>query len=685
MKDVRRDLLELTPEALTALANPGFVKRAFKDMAEGRGPVVAVKDDGTIEAVYADGHTAALAAGRSLRDAVCTCPAGGLCRHRVTLIPAYQSWAADRDQTSPEAREVGDAEAEDLRSPAAFTDEQLEQSFKKTVLTQAAALAKTRPAVRLVSGSAEAAVPTAYLPMSTVRFFSARNLAHARCDCLEGGSCAHVVLAIWAFRQARQSGPDFTELTVVLGRDDRASDGKIFEARAERCAAAVYDLLGQIWADGLSQISPALEGKAAEAEILADGLKWRWISEAVSDLRRMLEAYQARSSRFSAAEFINQAAFLQARLEGARYADEFAQSPIPAPQILGVGVAGETALEHLTLIGLGAELWEDAGQQGASCYFVDPDTMTLMVLERGFARDAVTETGGHILSRRVAGLSLKKIAQSQIVTRGAKRKANGLVTIAPEARLTNALPLSGQSWRNLGRPLKYAEAADLLEDMKNRAPEFVLPRQALGRLAILPVGEILEWGWDAGTQKMHALINSSLDNQDGPADQSNIFRLELPYRKMDELSANNLARHLEQRDIVDICGPVTVEAGSVTMVPLALTTAREMVVLAAHSAEERPLPPSDSAAEAGSEINTALDGLQNLLTQYLLEGIRHRSPKMQNDLADLMKTLSQLGLTVCTNGLGQLEAALNQNNRAGQTKSLGRLGLLLNELKKEFF
>ena len=64
---VRSDLLELGIDALTALSNPGFVKRAQKDIAEGRRPQIAVLDDTTVQARYDDGQLASLAPGKSLR------------------------------------------------------------------------------------------------------------------------------------------------------------------------------------------------------------------------------------------------------------------------------------------------------------------------------------------------------------------------------------------------------------------------------------------------------------------------------------------------------------------------------------------------------------------------------------------------------------------------------------------
>ena len=77
MTAVRGDLLELTPEALTALANAGFVKRAQKDVAAGLLPLLETADDGTVSARFDDGVRTSLPPGRTLRDAQCSCPAGG--------------------------------------------------------------------------------------------------------------------------------------------------------------------------------------------------------------------------------------------------------------------------------------------------------------------------------------------------------------------------------------------------------------------------------------------------------------------------------------------------------------------------------------------------------------------------------------------------------------------------------
>ena len=123
---LRLDLLELTPEALMALANPGFVKRALKDIAAGELPKIEEEADGTVRAHYSDGQCTSMPLGRPLRDAACSCPASGLCRHRVMLVLAYQRWAADAAlghaiDTQLDASAVDPTEW----SPAGFDDAEL--------------------------------------------------------------------------------------------------------------------------------------------------------------------------------------------------------------------------------------------------------------------------------------------------------------------------------------------------------------------------------------------------------------------------------------------------------------------------------------------------------------------------------------------------------------------------------
>lgn len=53
-------------------------------------------------------------------------------------------------------------------------------------------------------------IPSARLPMSDVRFYSRSSIRFARCDCIEGTLCEHVVLAVQAFVQAKALQAELT-------------------------------------------------------------------------------------------------------------------------------------------------------------------------------------------------------------------------------------------------------------------------------------------------------------------------------------------------------------------------------------------------------------------------------------------------------------------------------------------
>ncbi|MEI5049736.1 hypothetical protein, partial [Pseudomonas aeruginosa] len=55
-------------------------------------------------------------------------------------------------------------------------------------------------------------IPSARLPMSDVRFYSRSSIRFARCDCIEGTLCEHVVLAVQAFVEAKAQQAEFNHL-----------------------------------------------------------------------------------------------------------------------------------------------------------------------------------------------------------------------------------------------------------------------------------------------------------------------------------------------------------------------------------------------------------------------------------------------------------------------------------------
>lgn len=617
---VRADLVELGIDALTALSNPGFVKRAQKDIAEGRRPQIEVLPDATVQALYDDGQQASLAPGKSLREARCTCPAAGLCRHRVTLVLAYQEWAREQVLSSP--MDDGPAAGpETAWSPAEFDDAALAGALPLAALEQARRLAAARPVVRLSVWRFTAPTPTAHLPLCTVRFFSRSSLAHARCDCRLGGNCEHVAVAVWAFRCAQGDGDTVVE---VLPQDAAAGPAG-FDAASGAAQAAALRFLRRIWLDGSSQPWMPLEADYAAVRDLFARLGWSWPIDGLDELRALMLAQAARSSRFDPRRLLDVLAEVAARLASASRAAGTAMPRLPAARILGVGVRGEVALDHLKLVSLGLQCWSDDGADGARVLFADPDTLAVTVLERSWPRDGAAPTTP-TLQRRVAGQPLRQLAAAQVVTRGAKRRANGVIDISALARQTSVLPLSPGSWDGLAPPLRQPDAAALVRHLRDAEPDFVQPRQAIAHVHVLPVAEVGTWGWDASAQTLHARLRcTSTDSIGVEGQEDQWIDLALAHDPAANGAVDVLAGVLSDTDDPprQIAGLARLRGGGVWFLPLALLTDRRAAVLQAGPAVGQTLPAWQADA-VRSGLVPLLESVEEDLTCWARQGLRHQ-------------------------------------------------------------
>ena len=615
---MRPDLLELTPEALTALANAGFVKRAQKDAAAGLLPRIEAGPDGCVTAHFDDGTTTRLPADRTFRDADCTCPASGMCRHRVLLVLACQAQSTS-------------AVAEDAPwSPAQWDDAALAAAFTPQTLALAARLADARPAIGVQPWGGPGVPPVARLPMCSVRFFSRSALAHARCDCSQGSGCEHVVAAVWAFRAAGALAPGSAERMVELpGQGPGAAP-----ATEAACAAqaSVEGLLQALWLDGSSQPLMALAARFEAVRAQVQAMGWAWVDDALDELWQLLAAQQARSSRFDAQRLLAVAAELWARLHAAGRAASQAAPQLPASQILGVGVKGSVLLDHLRLVSLGAALWVDddaaQGMEGAGLLFADPDTQTVTVLERQWPR---AQAATPLAARRIAGFALRQLAAGQVVTRAATRRANGQIDLATGTRHTGVMPLSPTAWDDLAAPLKQITVAGLRRALQDALPDFARPRQAAsgaatgtaGALHVIapPAGlAVRDHGWDGAAQTLHVCVTG--------AEGDEPLYLTLPHRAAAPGAVDTLARALsgEWGALRAVAGAARLDGGRVRMQPLALLTAQRGVALQTEPGAAAAVSlPLQTAGEAPPPLAALAGNTLELLALWLRQGMRHQS------------------------------------------------------------
>ena len=701
----RTDLLELTPEALTALANAGFVKRAQKDVAAGLLPRLEAGADGVVQAHFDDGVRTSLPPGRTLRDAQCSCPASGMCRHRVMLVLAYQALAASSKAEAPAAADDTPTDADGAWSPAQFDDAALAASFAPSVLEQANKLAAARPVVGVQAWRSASAPPVARLPMCSVRFFSRSSLVHARCDCRQGSGCAHVVVAVWAFRQAGALAPGSAEAMVEVrphaSADADATTGApqpLMQGEAARTLRAHADaLLLSLWLDGSGQPLMALAARFEAVREQARALGWNWVDDALDESWQLLQAQQARSSRFEPQRLVRVLAELWARLQAAAHAERphpQARPALLASQILGVGVKGEVALDHLRLVSLGAELWSDDTAEGASILFADPDTQNVTVLERQWTRADDAAAGGTaqaLMNRRVAGFPLRQLASGQVITKTATRRANGRVDITAGARQTGMLPLSPTSWNDLVAPLRQGSVAALVAHLREAPPDFVRPRQAAsgasagasGQLHVVAFDgmEVMSCHWDAAAQVLHAALAQALADEAGepaavPAAEQ--LHLALPHRAVAPGAVDALARTLagDHGALRAVAGTVHLQGGVAVMQPLSLLTAQRAVVLQVEAVAPQPLG-LHSEVDEQPALNALANDTLALLALWLRQGLRHQGGNALSRAEAQVLHLKQGGLDRGAALLGTVLENLRSAQRPALVAQLAMLGLLM--------
>src|SRR5512143_1759009 len=214
----RKDLLALTPEAVASLANLGLVKRAQREIAEGQGPELDEQPDGTVIGKFQDRTIARLPAGKTLKDSPCSCNAQTVCRHRVAVALAYTAWHAEQLDGAPPP---SSARIPTKWSPAEIDDAALEKTLGQKRIDRARLSMRSGLLVTIERDG----VPTATLPACTVRCLVPRDPAYARCDCRDAQQgCEHVVLAVWAFREAQSH--EGASVVVSLGGSAKKDDSK---------------------------------------------------------------------------------------------------------------------------------------------------------------------------------------------------------------------------------------------------------------------------------------------------------------------------------------------------------------------------------------------------------------------------------------------------------------------------
>ncbi|MBP9085438.1 MAG: hypothetical protein KBG15_04930 [Kofleriaceae bacterium] len=627
---MRADLLALTVETLTRLANVGLVKRAIKEIDAGIVPTLVEDKDGTVVASARDGASTRLARGIALQHTSCTCGASQVCRHRIAAVLAYQA-ATPRDaalNASPAS--ATQASIDPRWNPGTIGDDELIQACGAALVARALATKHLGLVVTTIPGIISATgvigVPTVMLPTATVQFLVPDNVAYAKCDCAKGQGCEHVVLAVYAFR----CGPDGGMYT--LGDAAVAGPAALTSTIDLATVDIVYAALTHIATYGVT--APGSQKKLVAARGAVQRQGWLWIVDGLETIERLADAYHRQSASFQLVALAREVGEVVARLRAATAAPP----ALPARWLLGCDQAAQTTMEQVRLLSLGARLDADDDRRMVRMYFADPDTATVLVLDKTWANET---RNGPDLGQLYASsrMSVTNLAQGELVTRAARRQANGALDLSAARGMRASLLPSTGSWDSLPAPLLVRDLATWAERRGKQPPTCLVPRSLGAGIVVVPIKQVVRIALSQDRQSVTAIVNDAAGHA---------LELHTQHRTVSPGAVDATVQAL-RTPASHVAGALQRNSRGWYMAPLAFY-AKQVVVIDL----QRPNSPNNSNIERGRHDTH--------------DTHRHHAPRVTNQLDDLVTALADyLGRSVLK---GQRATANSASQLAQQAEQL---------------
>ncbi|ATB35558.1 hypothetical protein CYFUS_000971 [Cystobacter fuscus] len=644
----RADLLALTPQAIASLSNLGLVKRAQKDLEQGKGPRLEELADGTVVGTFEDGIITRLVPGKAFKDNPCSCGAATVCRHRVATALAYPAFIATSAVPPP-----AEVKAEAPWSPGAVDDAELARVLPRRALDRAERFRKRGYLAQVRRGTFEGEdIPSVALATCTVRFLVPRDLSHARCDCSLGTGCEHLPLAIWAFRAADEKDPTRREVSVEVAR------GSVTSTVGGAALDTAGDLVRYLLLEGVQHASQGLAGRFAVARAGLEEARMMWPLLALEELEELLGAYVSRAARYDAPRFTSVLTEFFARMRASRK-----PGPVPPRAVLGMDEAPETELDYVRLVSLGIRLFAEGRERRAEVVLADPDTAGLLVVRRAFtyAEDQTPEDGARLGRRQGApGVTLEALASGLVQASGAKRCTNRLILFPSSTQglqRTSMTPQSGD-WSQLPEPLLVNDVRALESAWRARPPRFLRPRLLAENVHAFAISRVGEVTYAPGAQEVHAELEDS---------RGHGFRVELSHRSVAPGALDALAGALTGKNGPPhyVSGEVRRTARGLVVEPMALSCENGVVALDVQPAATTGKLCTAADAPALPPLAAALAEVEGCLADSVHQGLRHVPPAWTTRLDTVATRARGLGLKRLAEDLGALGAALARARASG--------------------
>ncbi len=355
-------LMAFDEPALAALANKGIVRRAARDVEEGKASISGWEGETAI--VSADGETVRIDA-RGPAKASCTCPAPGTCRHRIAAVLLLQQ----QKKEVPAEDAVPNLSAEIAALP-------------EDVMIRFAGRAAWRAAQEIAANGGEVSDAGATLVITLhgedveIRYLRGLGIEGMVSKASSARRKALHAAALILVRQA--AGVAVSELSAEAEKAPASID--------EAFLAEVRDALADACRNGLALAPLALEERLFTLSVSSRADSLPRLSAMLRGISRMLRARRTRDFRFDPDACLGAIAAANALVRALSAVSD----PDRRAGLIGAVRQAYDEVGPLHLYGAGGETWRaEGGARGAVAYFYDParDRWFTASLARGAGQD----------------------------------------------------------------------------------------------------------------------------------------------------------------------------------------------------------------------------------------------------------------------------------------------------------
>ena len=363
-------------QALATLANPGLLRRAQRDLAEGKIALEAGEAKSALLAV--DGQMVEMAAAGPVA-ARCDCPAVGVCRHRIAAVLFLRDLDTDGEGPAPQSPP---ADAQEIVATISLADARkfAGRPGWRAALELLAEVQAVEP------GESSIAVRFAGLD-DPVLILRGQGMAGIVSNAAKAKKKPYHAAALISARRhfgLPEDGLGEADAPVTATQTSRSPPDPQFLARVEQA-------LGDIAQLGFNLAPESLEESlfALSVSSRADALPR--LASILRGIAAQMRLKRARSFEFDAARMLELTATAHALARAVGVTDPDAPQ---FTQIAGKARREYTPVDTLELVGCGAEIWQTpTGARGITAYFLEEATGRFhsLSLARGAGQDPTFE------------------------------------------------------------------------------------------------------------------------------------------------------------------------------------------------------------------------------------------------------------------------------------------------------